>query len=1802
MRIPEIRNRLRKLSVFCVAASLLLSPQDVKNLTAFSAETDETAVTETELTTTLTETETTVTEPAAEPPVPKSASGTVTRGDDGQYSAVIGADDICITVSFGEEANIPENTVVSMTEFVPDTLQYDALYSVSDSTVRQSCSGEDGAEAKLQYARFFDISFLADGEVTEPEGPVSVGFAYTRPMFLSAVESDVIHITEEQAVLMNAETERTPVQADDGAELPLPEDAAQFTDRMQFETDSFSAYGLVFYNMNGAAIGDALDGMSFALLNWDKKEGETGTQQGMPALMAEYKQESRLEIKEVSVYPASKIISDADDFSNYLISDTDVTEWTFTWIGDNDYYITAEVDGVTKYLSLYSYKVKVNGVEGGKIELLDAPDPDGYSVITVQNNGTGNNANKLRLVNKDNWAVNRKGSNNTQGYQTYGPNATSTAWTEWFVPAFVTDAKPDDGSGTLRPQSVYTARKVSASDRENLVQDAEVVVYSKVWNSETNEYENYAIDGNGNLVKVWESGGVVQWIDYENSSLYWQFIEYGDSGYYEFYNPVTGMYLAPQNGQILSNSTIGVTLSGRENGEYTSTLEAWDGNVWSWYGYRYSDDLSLIPAPDTMSAQMCFAVKNTNEAFHPVETVDSKAEGITIRMYDYTSNGDRSAFQTNIIGESTYTGDGEGARTGLVKRILEDGYPVSVRNNLSLEPLFSENASYPEREANHLFLKSTFEETGYFEYSCFDNSAFLVNEDGTGSTPSAEGYDGVTDFTVYQELIAPGTTANKYSYFRGNFLPYNQVADYNTYTRNIYSGGVAKALLSEDNPRYGESINVPPASDVDYFFGMSIDATFMIPENGCDENGNPLIFEFTGDDDFWLFIDDVLVLDLGGIHNALNGKINFQTGEVMTSNGYKYGTYNTTTILDCFRAAGVFPDGEPWDDSRISEYFKNDGSFSGSEGIFKDYSSHTMKIFFMERGAGASNLRLRFNLATVPENSVFLQKNLTGTQTTDYSNTKYAYQLYYKPEGSEDYILYENPANPDDQPHYENQNQKIEYADSVELHGTVYENVYFLRAGEAAEFSMPSKKTEYYFKELSVFNQEYDYVNINSQRVYDSDFAETLVKSYPDVASSADTVTNRKRVVYENHIDSDYLKTLKITKRVVDKDGNPAADDKTGFEFQVNFLDEDGVPVPYRKGEYYVRDSEGYYYVYVDGQLSKHGSEKAVCSISGNNGSIAGIPDGFSVEIENLLPTTAFMVEEQEIKIPLGYQLLGYEAEAGSYNLIPGNDVNYGIIRENSNAHLTVINHKGFGITVNKHWTDQEYTDSHETIHIALFHKEPGNTLKFVEGTLRELVAPNTSIYYFNDEQEANEYLALEVNPDTVQPENWRSDLDAATDCEPYLADTALSLEAQTNGGNTYAYDYVVSYEQGEVGGAGHNIRTDTIVNSRDYLRILKQSAAGDPLYGAVFTLRDLTLDEDMGSFTSDESGLITNAFFTNGHTYELKETAAPKGYQKLSAPLTVTVSADGQMDIAFDAADAALIDVQYENGHKSGTLTVTDKPESLTLRKVDADGNPLKGAVFTLYQFDRANNRKYTTSEYTGLTSDENGVFFGENLRSGYYLLEETSPPNGFAKPDYEIVFHLTLADGAIDRLYAVQYDSENARYNAIGDLPESWIYSDEYGYTLSIPNERILSSITIEKTVDRIDRSNGTPVFMFRITQTKDENGNAVENGATYTRCIAFERGDTGLTKTVIAENLPIGSYMVEELSALHYAPAGLTVTGDSHAIISSYQSATVALHTADGVTVSYQNSLDETEPPGFTAYADNRVQYAGSGGTGE
>lgn len=322
-------------------------------------------------------------------------------------------------------------------------------------------------------------------------------------------------------------------------------------------------------------------------------------------------------------------------------------------------------------------------------------------------------------------------------------------------------------------------------------------------------------------------------------------------------------------------------------------------------------------------------------ALPTVDTIDSTSKGITMRMINYSkpANG-----LSNDIGGPYKNGNG-GIEQNLLNRVLTDGYPVTV-GGTSLKTLFTGGTN-----VNHLFLRSSFDRDGSYEYSSFKNYAYL-EDDG--------------NFTVYDALGTP-SNENYLWYKRGNFMPYNSInvnsvsTNKNRYDENGHD-------LSDSDPAYDKTL-YKTQGDNDYYFGMYVEADFNQPMNGQLKKGSDMVYEFNGDDDLWVYVDDVLMLDIGGIHDAHSGSINFATGDIT------YDSVSGTTIKAQFKEAGVFPDGSPWDDSKVSEYFNDD--------TLKYISSHNFKMFYMERGAGASNLKMKFNLEVIPTYEVNFNKVTT---------------------------------------------------------------------------------------------------------------------------------------------------------------------------------------------------------------------------------------------------------------------------------------------------------------------------------------------------------------------------------------------------------------------------------------------------------------------------------------------------------------------------------------------------------------------------------------------------------------------------------------------------------------------------------------------------------------------------------------------------------------------------------------------------------------------------------------------------------
>ncbi|OZG60649.1 hypothetical protein BLEM_1718, partial [Bifidobacterium lemurum] len=254
-------------------------------------------------------------------------------------------------------------------------------------------------------------------------------------------------------------------------------------------------------------------------------------------------------------------------------------------------------------------------------------------------------------------------------------------------------------------------------------------------------------------------------------------------------------------------------------------------------------------------------------------------------------------------------------------------------NRQSLDYLF--NADSGAYKESHLNVGGLFQlnDNGYYEYDSQKN--FASYDENSNS------------FVLYN---ASAVTANSISVAdvqNGQFYPFNTASD--VFTEN---NGTLQSKVSQDN----EVLN--------HFFGVHSQSTFVQPNNGKVNENQDMTFEFSGDDDVWVFIDGVLVGDAGGLHDRLELSINFATGQVTVQSGASYdpqsgisGYKKTTTIKRAF------------DDAKVSGVFKGD--------TFADGTYHTLDFFYLERGAGNSNMKLQYNLVQ-PMSSEIIKVDQNG--------------------------------------------------------------------------------------------------------------------------------------------------------------------------------------------------------------------------------------------------------------------------------------------------------------------------------------------------------------------------------------------------------------------------------------------------------------------------------------------------------------------------------------------------------------------------------------------------------------------------------------------------------------------------------------------------------------------------------------------------------------------------------------------------------------------------------------------------------
>lgn len=546
----------------------------------------------------------------------------------------------------------------------------------------------------------------------------------------------------------------------------------------------------------------------------------------------------------------------------------------------------------------------------------------------------------------------------------------------------------------------------------------------------------------------------------------------------------------------------------------------------------------------------------------------------------------------NVTGDAApggaVNGNGKDFIEGAIGKTLgSDGYPVLAYDSSSLSWLFSNNTYATKQNSaniNGLFRYNP--ANGEYYYDSRTNHAQYTNN----------------TFTLYDAWIS----SNFIMYPFGNFLPFNNIntetthapeadrqwfLDVAAHAQYQYNNGAderyntlaaaIRDMVRDMDKLYGETWGAEQAvrkyfeleglqnSDkpvsvlpniysidydlpTDFFFGMDMDMTFMMPKNGITGPNNDynMVFRFVGDDDVWVYIDDVLFLDLTGIHRHKGGTIDFVNGVV---NYYDLdpatGDISTTpsksyTFRQLLEAAG------------------KDSSVLNAKGTFKDYTTHTFKFYFMERGSGSSVCKMNFNFPLLRQNSITVGKELT---VDDEEKRELLGDPDFRFQVLKDGAQSKKEIDPDTDLFI----GEDVYFDIVDANNKVIDHgvtgpdgIFTLKAGQRAVFGgIKENSGSYFVRELldpDAFLQ-YGKVTVSGSTETTATGTDVTIgnSTFKGLNGPVQDVSNGSTLfIFENHVDFNKLGALEISK-VLEK--GSTADENKEFSFTVTL---DGKPVP----------------------------------------------------------------------------------------------------------------------------------------------------------------------------------------------------------------------------------------------------------------------------------------------------------------------------------------------------------------------------------------------------------------------------------------------------------------------------------------------------------------------------------------------------------------------------------------------------------------------------------------------------------------
>lgn len=321
------------------------------------------------------------------------------------------------------------------------------------------------------------------------------------------------------------------------------------------------------------------------------------------------------------------------------------------------------------------------------------------------------------------------------------------------------------------------------------------------------------------------------------------------------------------------------------------------GNFQNYNGspfWQISSDLNLYGSNDTKK----FFYENNSMWGRDGQEIAQGGENATIGLVSDTLSGGNLMIKTS---------------SGTVQApfLNEDFLSGNNSKNTTLGKVY-ENVAFPFSKQS-LQSKSDSSVSGQVDYWVFDSKDSSTNLRLT-QDPDTKNYYLNSTGNVVKGKTTDGVTA------AGNFFPFNGTEQ---------SGNAGK-------------LNYGFATKMEMKFRLTEDGTVMTSEG--DEA--PIEFNFSGDDDLWIFIDGKLALDIGGGHDVVTGYLNF-----------KNLTYYVSKIKNTSTSGG----------------YTNDytGSFTING---KKTDEHTLTMFYMERGIWESNMYVSFNFPD--ENTLEVEKQV----------------------------------------------------------------------------------------------------------------------------------------------------------------------------------------------------------------------------------------------------------------------------------------------------------------------------------------------------------------------------------------------------------------------------------------------------------------------------------------------------------------------------------------------------------------------------------------------------------------------------------------------------------------------------------------------------------------------------------------------------------------------------------------------------------------------------------------------------------